>query len=97
VTLPSFVFLPSFRDLPQTWPESRGFLFPFRGKVNRFLDRRSSFPLAAYSDREDGGRRLYTVSPRGALAQSGRAPALQAGGHRFDPGTLHSPDEVRLH
>jgi hypothetical protein len=25
----------------------------------------------------------------GALAQFGRAPALQAGGHRFDPGTLH--------
>ena len=27
-------------------------------------------------------------APRG-VSSAGRAPALQAGGHRFDPGTLH--------
>ena len=33
---------------------------------------------------------LYTGGlPRG-VSSAGRAPALQAGGHRFDPGTLHS-------
>ena len=30
----------------------------------------------------------YTESRRG-VSSAGRAPALQAGGHRFDPGTLH--------
>src|SRR5882724_7414695 len=30
-----------------------------------------------------------TMEPRG-VSSAGRAPALQAGGHRFDPGTLHS-------
>src|SRR5579871_2561003 len=32
--------------------------------------------------------RLYTGTVRG-VSSAGRAPALQAGGHRFDPGTLH--------
>src|SRR5215211_1010035 len=32
---------------------------------------------------------LYTAPQRG-VSSAGRAPALQAGGHRFDPGTLHS-------
>ena len=32
--------------------------------------------------------RLYTGAARG-VSSAGRAPALQAGGHRFDPGTLH--------
>src|SRR5919204_2442545 len=32
--------------------------------------------------------RGYTASTRG-VSSAGRAPALQAGGHRFDPGTLH--------
>ena len=32
---------------------------------------------------------LYTF-PRRGVSSAGRAPALQAGGHRFDPGTLHS-------
>ena len=31
----------------------------------------------------------YTGPARG-VSSAGRAPALQAGGHRFDPGTLHS-------
>src|SRR5262249_1625909 len=31
---------------------------------------------------------LYTGLSRG-VSSAGRAPALQAGGHRFDPGTLH--------
>ena len=31
---------------------------------------------------------LYTEPSRG-VSSAGRAPALQAGGHRFDPGTLH--------
>jgi hypothetical protein len=29
-----------------------------------------------------------TMQGRG-VSSAGRAPALQAGGHRFDPGTLH--------
>ena len=35
-----------------------------------------------------------TLEPHGfqhrGVSSAGRAPALQAGGHRFDPGTLHS-------
>ena len=27
--------------------------------------------------------------PTRGVSSAGRAPALQAGGHRFDPGTLH--------
>ena len=27
------------------------------------------------------------------VSSAGRAPALQAGGHRFDPGTLHQEAE----
>ena len=27
--------------------------------------------------------------PKRGVSSAGRAPALQAGGHRFDPGTLH--------
>ena len=27
--------------------------------------------------------------PKWGVSSAGRAPALQAGGHRFDPGTLH--------
>jgi hypothetical protein len=42
VTLPSVGYSPAF-GLLETWPESRGFLFPLRGKVKRFLDRGSSF------------------------------------------------------
>ena len=29
------------------------------------------------------------ISTRWGVSSAGRAPALQAGGHRFDPGTLH--------
>ena len=29
------------------------------------------------------------VSTTWGVSSAGRAPALQAGGHRFDPGTLH--------
>ena len=32
-----------------------------------------------------------SLPPRGRLAQSGRAPALQAGGRPFEPGTAHFP------
>jgi hypothetical protein len=37
-------------------------------------------------------RALYTHSPinHGGLAQLARAPALQAGGHRFESDILHS-------
>ena len=28
-------------------------------------------------------------NPKRGVSSAGRAPALQAGGHRFDPGTLH--------
>ena len=28
------------------------------------------------------------------VSSAGRAPALQAGGHRFDPGTLHHFKEI---
>ena len=34
------------------------------------------------------GTRLYTETTRG-VSSVGRAPALQAGGRRFEPGTLH--------
>jgi hypothetical protein len=34
------------------------------------------------------GPGLYTFRA-GGVSSAGRAPALQAGGHRFDPGTLH--------
>ena len=30
--------------------------------------------------------------PKWGVSSAGRAPALQAGGHRFDPGTLHQRD-----
>ena len=29
------------------------------------------------------------------VSSAGRAPALQAGGHRFDPGTLHQRDWLK--
>ena len=36
------------------------------------------------------------LSAARGVSSAGRAPALQAGGHRFDPGTLHFPIAVRL-
>ena len=39
--------------------------------------------------------RLYTFFLRG-VSSAGRAPALQAGGHRFDPGTLHFKEAVKV-
>src|SRR5215218_2077308 len=38
---------------------------------------------------------LYTA-PRRGVSSAGRAPALQAGGHRFDPGTLHFTNQHSL-
>ena len=35
--------------------------------------------------------------PIGGHSSAGRAPALQAGGHRFDPGWLHQAPGVRRH
>ncbi len=32
---------------------------------------------------------VSTLSVAWGVSSAGRAPALQAGGHRFDPGTLH--------
>ena len=32
---------------------------------------------------------LNKGKPIWGVSSAGRAPALQAGGHRFDPGTLH--------
>ena len=32
------------------------------------------------------------LSPERGVSSAGRAPALQAGGHRFDPDTLHQAD-----
>ena len=32
--------------------------------------------------------------PTRGVSSAGRAPALQAGGHRFDPGTLHQREVV---
>ena len=43
----------------------------------------------ALGRRPSGVLLAYTLNPRG-VSSAGRAPALQAGGHRFDPGTLHS-------
>src|SRR6185295_12300852 len=42
----------------------------------------------ALGRRPSGVLLAYTLNPRG-VSSAGRAPALQAGGHRFDPGTLH--------
>jgi hypothetical protein len=39
-------------------------------------------------------RTLYSGTGRG-VSSAGRAPALQAGGHRFDPGTLHQETRWR--
>ena len=33
----------------------------------------------------------YLLPQIWGVSSAGRAPALQAGGHRFDPGTLHQP------
>ena len=44
----------------------------------------SSNLLGSTKDRE-------LKSPSGGLAQLARAPALQAGGHRFDSDILHNP------
>jgi ERCC4 domain len=42
-----------------------------------------------------GGRRCYrTPVPRG-ISSAGRAPPLQGGGHRFDPGILHGSVSAR--
>ena len=44
------------------------------------------------SKREEGKRALFTElksKTLGGLAQLARAPALQAGGHRFDSDILH--------
>jgi hypothetical protein len=38
----------------------------------------------------DQGNRSVTVQIIGGLAQLARAPALQAGGHRFDSDILHN-------
>ena len=35
------------------------------------------------------GPPLHKEEPLWGVSSAGRAPALQAGGHRFDPGTLH--------
>ena len=35
------------------------------------------------------GPPLQKEEPLWGVSSAGRAPALQAGGHRFDPGTLH--------
>jgi hypothetical protein len=32
---------------------------------------------------------LYTIQYAGALSSAGRAPALQAGGHKFEPCSAH--------
>jgi hypothetical protein len=41
---------------------------------------------------ERGEKRRCSSKPSGGLAQLARAPALQAGGHRFDSDILHSPN-----
>ena len=37
---------------------------------------------------------LKMVKTLRGVSSAGRAPALQAGGHRFDPGTLHHKEVV---
>ena len=43
---------------------------------------------------------MYPLEPFGStmrlrgVSSAGRAPALQAGGHRFDPGTLHRLNQL---
>ena len=53
---------------------------------------------------QNGGKVMVGKSVRATFGSTtrlrgvssvGRAPALQAGGRRFEPGTLHSPPEVR--
>ena len=40
---------------------------------------------------------MLAVKQIRGLSSAGRAPALQAGGHRFDPDRLHQFSEVRDH
>ena len=53
---------------------------------------------AAYRNRRGfpAGKRVHFGPPLKphiwGVSSAGRAPALQAGGHRFDPGTLHQRD-----
>ena len=45
----------------------------------------------------EGTEEMYlqnTESLIWGVSSAGRAPALQAGGHRFDPGTLHHSKEL---
>ena len=39
---------------------------------------------------------MQVVSGAGAVSSAGRAPALQAGGHWFEPSTAHLQDAPRL-
>src|SRR5215210_9022248 len=57
---------------------------------------RGSRRAKARSIAREGGSMIGTAStafgltmPIRGVSSAGRAPALQAGGHRFDPGTLH--------
>ncbi len=36
------------------------------------------------------------AKPARGLSSAGRAPALQAGGHRFDPDRLHQPSSPKV-
>jgi hypothetical protein len=55
-----------------------------------FLSRHCEPRLGSRRARPGSARKrtLYTGTVWG-VSSAGRAPALQAGGHRFDPGTLH--------
>ena len=64
-----------------SWQQSGGLLQPpwlFRRKA-------SPGPPLLKEESED---------PKWGVSSAGRAPALQAGGHRFDPGTLHHLKEL---
>ena len=51
------------------------------------------YPSPVFPVRVRTVTRRYTRRARGH-SSAGRAPALQAGGHRFDPGWLHRPDPL---
>ena len=51
-------------------------------------DRPVAYEIATRVPQATNGSADLDLTPRG-VSSAGRAPALQAGGHRFDPGTLH--------
>ena len=57
-----------------------------------FLEERAASLSGATATRYPVARVLWAALPEGGLAQLARAPALQAGGQRFESVILHAKD-----